>query len=431
MLESLDTIDWSQLTSCYGSAEDIPAAIRGLTSDDAAIRQEAQGTIHLSLEHQGTVYEASAYAVPFLLEVLAAPQTKDKRELVEMLAYLGCKGAHLGNDFQGLEMRLVLEKIAENKSEEPQILQDARRDARIWSEETHQAVREGLLLFLTLLADLDQAMRMETTYVLACFKEDRSWLLPPLITQLRAETDEHVICCLLLCLGQLLPPTQDASALLMKYLIEGETDLIRFTAAMALCTLLKDETPESAVHMLLHVLVDPFPLQPSYEHLPPIWGSTWVHMRAIFYLDQLTSSPHQALIIERLAEVYPALDDRVDIECADLLVRVAFYEQGFQFQTGMTFDDLDPIQQAVLRALASRDTPGTRDLLHADFHQKFLQAAQLSPHWDWYQKMCQAAPLIFQDQTAPAPLSLQVLKYVGLPTTHQGLQAFLATATRQ
>ena len=38
MFETLHTIDWSHVESCYGTSEEIPAAIRGLVSAEASVR---------------------------------------------------------------------------------------------------------------------------------------------------------------------------------------------------------------------------------------------------------------------------------------------------------------------------------------------------------------------------------------------------------
>jgi hypothetical protein len=148
-------------------------------------------------------------------------------------------------------------------------------------------------------------------------------------------------------------------------------------------------------------------LQPSYEQLPPSWGSGWVHARALFYLDQVVSSSHHDLILKRLIEAFPVLDDLIEQEVADLLLRVTFLEKHFQFQPHMTFDDLDPIQQAVLRTLLTRNSLWYQQTMNLEVilseGKKEGPASILSPHSPW------------------------VLAHVGLPSTQETLQAFLTT----
>lgn len=62
----MTTIDWSELTHAYGSAEDIPGLFARLGgSEDDAVWQELWG----SLCHQGSVYDASWAAMPVLVDI--------------------------------------------------------------------------------------------------------------------------------------------------------------------------------------------------------------------------------------------------------------------------------------------------------------------------------------------------------------------------
>ncbi|MFG2947145.1 hypothetical protein [Streptomyces adustus] len=82
----LDHVQWHDLTHAYGPAADVPELIRALYDDEESAAEaidELYGTIY----HQGTVYDASAPAVPFLAHaVLHAPGKRD--ELLMMLAVL-------------------------------------------------------------------------------------------------------------------------------------------------------------------------------------------------------------------------------------------------------------------------------------------------------------------------------------------------------
>lgn len=67
MLEGLNDINWQRLTHAYGPASDVPELIRNLTSPAPDIREQAQKGLRSTIWHQGTVYEATAYALPFLI----------------------------------------------------------------------------------------------------------------------------------------------------------------------------------------------------------------------------------------------------------------------------------------------------------------------------------------------------------------------------
>ena len=73
MLEGLDDINWSQLHHAYGKASDVPILIRQLLSNEITVVDKAIYELFGNIYHQHTVYEASAYAVPFLQELLSIP----------------------------------------------------------------------------------------------------------------------------------------------------------------------------------------------------------------------------------------------------------------------------------------------------------------------------------------------------------------------
>jgi hypothetical protein len=69
MLEGLDAVPWHELHHAYGPADDVPGLLRDLAAGDETVRERAIDELFGSLDHQGTVYEASAFAVPFLAEI--------------------------------------------------------------------------------------------------------------------------------------------------------------------------------------------------------------------------------------------------------------------------------------------------------------------------------------------------------------------------
>jgi hypothetical protein len=72
-LAGIDDIAWDRLKHAYGTAEDVPDALRGFlgTADDAL---DACDFVVGSLWHQGTVFSATAKVIPFLVALLEAPQ---------------------------------------------------------------------------------------------------------------------------------------------------------------------------------------------------------------------------------------------------------------------------------------------------------------------------------------------------------------------
>ena len=87
VLDGVDDVPWGDLRHAYGGAGDVPALLRALGSGRGEAEEAVQGLFG-SLCHQGTVYSATPYAVPFLARIAAAG---DHGSLV--LELLGCIAA--------------------------------------------------------------------------------------------------------------------------------------------------------------------------------------------------------------------------------------------------------------------------------------------------------------------------------------------------
>ncbi|MFB0627709.1 hypothetical protein [Streptomyces sp. AB3(2024)] len=86
-LAGMDAHPWHSFTHAYGSAEDMPDLLRALTGTDGDAADEALSELYGCVLHQGTVYAASAEAVPFLARIAAAGhRTADVLELLGGMA---------------------------------------------------------------------------------------------------------------------------------------------------------------------------------------------------------------------------------------------------------------------------------------------------------------------------------------------------------
>src|SRR5262249_37204659 len=107
---ALDRIPWKDLTHTYGSAADVPDLLRSLRTASPDLQHEDSPLWQLfgNIWHQGTVYEATAYAVPFLIELAVDRQTPDRVGILSLLgeiakgsSYRVVHGNHLNEpDFE-------------------------------------------------------------------------------------------------------------------------------------------------------------------------------------------------------------------------------------------------------------------------------------------------------------------------------------------
>lgn len=79
------------MLACWGPATSVPGFLRQLASDLPAEREEAISELWGCLCHQGTVYEASAPAVPFLFEAAKSLDmtSAERRQLLALVVHIG------------------------------------------------------------------------------------------------------------------------------------------------------------------------------------------------------------------------------------------------------------------------------------------------------------------------------------------------------
>ena len=139
MLDGLDDINWSDLRHAYGPATDVPVLIRDLLAGDPAVVNESLYALHSTIWHQGTVYEATPHAVPFLIELLE-------------------------HDTDRAGILTLLEVIARDTRAPV-----AGKNGPIRA--THRAARKGIPAFLHLLHAPDDIIRRNAAAVLVQFPE--------------------------------------------------------------------------------------------------------------------------------------------------------------------------------------------------------------------------------------------------------------------
>ncbi|MER5456488.1 hypothetical protein ABT008_17030 [Micromonospora sp. NPDC002389] len=195
MLDGLDEIEWRRLGHAYGAADDVPGRLRDLTSPDPDLRIETLGSLYTTIVHQGNRFQASAYAVPFLLELLADPAVPERGDVVGLLAALaiGQDATVLPDGVPVAAFRRAAEGGRELLAATPppreyveyaylESLSEADRD-RLWAY-THlavyDAVRAGVPLLRRLLDEADPGLHVPAAYALAWFPEEAAGSLPAL-----------------------------------------------------------------------------------------------------------------------------------------------------------------------------------------------------------------------------------------------------------
>lgn len=95
MFEHMESIVWDQLDHAYGRANDVPDLLRNLISKDPEVREEAFNELFSNIWHQGTIYRATSFTIPTLVELLEHSKTPDKERVAHLLSLIATgTGSH-------------------------------------------------------------------------------------------------------------------------------------------------------------------------------------------------------------------------------------------------------------------------------------------------------------------------------------------------
>src|SRR5579883_519172 len=152
--EQLNQIPWEALKHAYGPATDTPMHLLALLSENEEEREKALTRLWASICHQGSVYEASAVAAPFLIQILEQVPDEQKPPLLDLLDGLAVRHWYAGRDLMKLTM--VDTKHQRWRSSEQFLREGNHYHKPEWMASSHASVSEGIPVFLALLQSTNQ-----------------------------------------------------------------------------------------------------------------------------------------------------------------------------------------------------------------------------------------------------------------------------------
>lgn len=220
-LQGVDAIPWARLQHAYGSAEDVPELLRALGSRDSKERKEALSALFGNIYHQDTVYDATRYAVPFLVELAT---TRSLPGRADTLGLLG----HIANCLDGRARGEVRDEVA--------------RHAEVIGR---------------LLSDPVPAVRAGAAFVLGGLPELTSRIGPRLRKAIERDTNALARAGMLLGLSNLRDHSAENVEWLGRRFAAAKGERERFAAAVALAHAAREATPPRAVSLLARASADP------------------------------------------------------------------------------------------------------------------------------------------------------------------------------
>jgi len=335
VLNNLKKTNWQKPTLTSDEPIDIPTLMRNLASDDIYTRGKAMYDLYNNIWYQGRVYAATAFVVPFLIELLQAPSIQDKDGILVLLAHIA-RG----------RSSLAVQPRSEEERYKPEFRQK-REPESAWMEDAHNATRHGVETYLALLENDDPKIRICAPYTLACFQECSAQIIPTLLSLLEKEKDQQVKASMILSLEDLVENESEYLQLFEDIVRSKEAGLVRLAAAMALARQAKDKTPAASMKVLVDAIARPELIADLYDELP--WANGSIVADASATLRNLKPSMAKfaiPVLIKALATVgvYSALS------VTQTLLYLAFDGKN------ITFQDLTSEQKMVLKAIANNNT---------------------------------------------------------------------------
>lgn len=365
MFEQLDEIDWASLNHAYGSAEDVPDLMRNLASDDEKIRQDAFWTAYGNIFHQGTRYQATAPAVPFLLEILGQPDYPDKGEVMTLLAHLvmGYDEAYVPFGFAD-EIEGMRSELAELRARPDEVRAEDDKDSLGWGSDEDwlswivsitDEVRKGVPRFIRLLGDDDPYVRIGACFVLAFLPEDVEMFGPALWEAASDDEDDIVRANALIALT--LASDDDFFAeyvpQVKNWLADGEP-IVQYASAIALGTRCPEDAPDAVVQILLDAVAlagtEPDEDEPEDEFDIAFFSGDYGSYASDVLAFACADDPSR--VVKAVAQALPGMHT-MHAHSASGTVLSMLFPQPFKGEAG----DLNELQREFLGVLAESRSP--------------------------------------------------------------------------
>ncbi len=249
MLEKLDQVQWHTLKHAYGSAADVPDLLRLLASPDPEVRQKVLWTLYSNIYHQGTVYEATAYAVPFIVEVLEMLDTHAKHDILDLLFHL----AH-GHSYIDVHQHLTFTYDEETRNS--QAFKDELQRELSWVKAAHDAVAEHYDVYLRLLTEGDERTQLMAVILLGNLPSNREKIAPHLHRYLITTTNATLQMAILYVVAKVFLGQEDLAAQIINPYLASENELVQFFAAVAMVQLQREKVSQDVLLILANALDD-------------------------------------------------------------------------------------------------------------------------------------------------------------------------------
>ncbi|MDB6121572.1 MAG: hypothetical protein JWQ71_565 [Pedosphaera sp.] len=342
MLAKLPEVNWGRLVHAYGAADDVPGLIRGLASSRPKWRRKAMQELYVNIWHQGTVYEATGYAVPFLIGLLEAEVVQDKPEILMLLSEIA-----RGNSYHEVHQHGFLKEQAQTPE-----WQGAIRKELVWVRAAKEAVLAGKPIYLKLLAHPEMKVRESAPYLLACLPRESVGMADELWKRLHEEREPQVRASLILAIGVITTDRNLAEQQFEQLLLDERDPVVRLAVAMSLMRLTGGKMREDVVVILLEAIANPELVSKEFGKSP--WADAGnIEAQVSEYLSLLTGEA-AGRAVPLLAKALASADAYSALSITSAMLSLAFERKPMPKDTRV--NELSERQRLVLASILQSDT---------------------------------------------------------------------------
>ncbi|MFF9567292.1 hypothetical protein [Streptomyces sp. NPDC014685] len=164
----VDAQPWAELRHAYGAATDVPGHLRALAGEDEEAASEAVSELYSAILHQGSVYGATAHAVPYLARLAGAGYRTE--DLLVLIGGIAEGGADDGDTDEAACRAAVVDQLplilSSADAEEPGL-----RCAAVWAAATTGAA-DRVLPVLRRLRETEEHPRVRAELIGAVARLD-------------------------------------------------------------------------------------------------------------------------------------------------------------------------------------------------------------------------------------------------------------------
>lgn len=330
MLDRVHSVDWKNLNHAYGSAANVPDVFPLLLSPKAEDQEEAFEFLYSALWHQGSVYQATTFFVPFVVDMIQMKEVPCKTELIEFLRDVSSHGYRSRSD--------VCRQI-------------------------YDAVVQGLPVYLTLLEGADDDVQRSLPYLLSALETHQSEILPHIYTRFFQASDVLVKTSCLLYLQYHKQFADQHPDFFVERLTQDQEGLL--TQLLAATHLLEKQRYDQSVPFVAAHL-------PSFDEIRIAYLQLlWCH----YYTDSVlarictallgASRTYAPLLIPVLQQTLVHLDvlyveKGLRGHCLSVVKALLYFScEGIKQKPDLSFPDVDDVQLASLRMVYQNELCST------------------------------------------------------------------------